>query len=216
MPVGFQAINDSFIYQIDGTNRNIGFVTKGSLAQQGAQNGVNAPYAASFVSSNIPIIFYRTSGPARVVAVQRSGTTNTIWAIGASGVAIPFWAFCENPVASQNIGLQVYNDAGQLAFDSAIKPLKIVGNYLGGYVTGNQINTGITNAAYCMMGCRGTILNDPQDRSHANVVDMCITAPGGILTFANATVAYISTPSANPIPYGSGGIGICVADVTGL
>jgi len=123
MPAGLQVIGDHGYLQIDGSSVNLGLRDKGT---------------ATFTTSvdllvtdvDTPLICLRSDVTVMVQGATRSGTTITYRLAVGSGVSatVGWYVFDKMRLtATSGAGLQVYNDAGVLTFDSTNYPIRIVG-----------------------------------------------------------------------------------------
>lgn len=125
MPVGFQAINDSGVYQIDDTYKNIQLITKASVTSMTQvssgtlYNGIKSYWYYDIVVSSAtnPVVALNgnTTQWLIVGAVNISGNTYTFRVFSDSDVDFTYYVF-DVPTISGTVGLEVYNSSGELQF----------------------------------------------------------------------------------------------------
>lgn len=134
MPAGLQVINNSGVLQIDSTYRNFSLLRSGSVTPAVDPNpGANS-------SSRIAQIAFSPSAN-ELIAVACEDLFGPYWAkpgiqafrvVGTS--QLRYYVFGVKS-SSDGYGLQVFNAAGTLAFDSSWKPFNVAGVITSGSVT---------------------------------------------------------------------------------
>ncbi|MDR5825780.1 hypothetical protein [Caballeronia sp. LZ043] len=149
---GLQVFNSSGNVQIDSTFKNLGLREKGTVVSGGSPSGGTGWYLATLtVSAGIsPLIAWRSSGKCylRYSTVSGSSITYYFHCQGA-GVSVQYWIFDDLATAtlSGNYGLQVFNSAGGLVFDSRTKYMRVVDTLSSpGGLSGEPMDTGITRS----------------------------------------------------------------------
>lgn len=131
MPVGIQVFNDAGTVQIDSTWRNYSLVSVTTLTSSNNAWGETNYAGVIFQTSNAAdlVFCYCTSQFFPVCFVQQNGQRAYRVGTGAAtGVAVTFYVFRQQTPTSAGFGLQVYNEAGQLTFDSSNQICRIVGS----------------------------------------------------------------------------------------
>jgi len=110
MGQGLQVFNDSNLVQIDGTTPNLVLIAKGAAYE-----------SVTIASPNYPLFFIR---PAQGYRFWFKANGNGTYTYSCNGY-FEYWAF-SNKVddGTQNFGLQVFGESGQLLYGSDSKPLK--------------------------------------------------------------------------------------------
>lgn len=118
MPVGFQSIGDHGVYQIDELYQNLQLRAKGTFANH---------TAVSLANATMPVIAVRTThaNGALFIGGGFSGSTYT-FNFRNPVVSGDYWIF-DVPVDSGNVGLQIFNAAGAMVFDSSLDYMKMAG-----------------------------------------------------------------------------------------
>lgn len=135
MPAGLQVFNDSHTIQIDQDYISFALRTSGQL-WMGADNMTHPqPMVVGSVSvtTTVPIIAFRAEG--KEVNLERvTGNGPNVYTFhfrcqSYEGFWLQYWVFEQGAFVNSgsNGGLQVFRADGLLAFDSASKPLRIVG-----------------------------------------------------------------------------------------
>ncbi|MCP1652731.1 hypothetical protein [Pseudomonas nitroreducens] len=130
MPAGLQIINDAGTVQIDDNYANFLLRGKGAVTTTGP-NTAQAWYVAvgtiQVYGSN-PQIFFEAND-AFVCPVSRtiSGSLHTFTIYTDVATTLNYYVFDNDiPAAPGNCGLQVFNGAGTLMYDSGNKPMRII------------------------------------------------------------------------------------------
>lgn len=138
MPAGLQAINDSGVFQIDDTYRNMQLVSKTSVTAMtqvsygGSYDGiVNYWYKDIVVTDAVnPVIALNGNTTQWLIigAVNISGSTWTFRVFSDADVDFTYYVFdvYQGTPPTSGVGLEVYNSAGQLQYTSARFPLRAV------------------------------------------------------------------------------------------
>jgi hypothetical protein len=156
MPTGLLVINDSGNIQIDQTYRNYELRAKDTVTANIFLGGNIAAYFAQFSIAGLtaPILAFRGDGAGGRCYTQISHSVSSgVWTFriltGAPGGAgsgdIDYWIY-DVPVSSgQNAGMQIFNSAAQLVFDSGRKYLRVVDSFA---FDASQIGTGSQTKTY--------------------------------------------------------------------
>jgi len=115
---GFQSISDNGNFQVDSTFKNLAMVRKGTLTTQQYTNGATTntrPTRAALSLADGEIVAFSCSVFCAVGA--RVGTTLYLYADSPAGAVIEYWIFRPGFTVG-NFGLQVFNEVGDITFDS--------------------------------------------------------------------------------------------------
>jgi hypothetical protein len=126
MPAGFQSFNDYGSFQLDSEYRTLSVSRKGTV-QSGARDRGN-PHSLAYIYANPgDLIAIHTRGEA-VSLVARTTDSNNVYAIYNREYAlIDYWVFRPHEWSGQNNGIQIFDGAGNLTYDSGRAPLNIAG-----------------------------------------------------------------------------------------
>lgn len=181
MTVGFEVIGDSGNILISQDYKNMQLVESGTVSPaSGTYAGVSSFSRTGLVA---PILFL--SGPRRAMGYackKSSGSTAfLIFADGASSAAVNYWIFDIATLIPSNGGLQVFTAAGELAFDSGAKTLRVIDQLPISSGSANTTKSYAAGASYAVahvkFGIREVYLAD-QSRSFIG----SSTPVGGITT----------------------------------
>lgn len=137
MPAGLEIFNESNHYQIDSDFTNLALIRKGS--------GVSQRYTNGSVTMTRPSRIVVTLQPNEIIAfaclqpcgiAYRQGTNVYVHCDAEEGVLIEYWIFAAGSEQS-SFGLQVFNEAGGLTFDSSWRLFNVRG-----------LTTGLGNMQY--------------------------------------------------------------------
>lgn len=154
---GLQVIGDHGVVQIDQNYFNLQFKQSGSVTTSGIANS----YVEFSVTANHPMIVLKSpDAVATIIATTRSGNTFT-YRIAAAGAVTVYWYLFDSSVVtpSGGWGLQVFNPAGQLTFDSGTRVLKVA-NFFANVSVGSGTTGG--KIADLPSGNWGTVLTRPR------------------------------------------------------
>jgi hypothetical protein len=128
MTVGLQVINDSGIIQIDEFYRNFVFIEKFTFATTGDHTFTTSANR----TAPIPVLYSTNASPvptAGICVLQSTKNADSSWTIRVNGAG-EVYIFDVLPAESlHGFGLQVFNSAGQVVFDSSTKPLVVKDRY---------------------------------------------------------------------------------------
>ncbi|MBS3018529.1 hypothetical protein DJFAAGMI_01261 [Comamonas sp. PE63] len=125
MPAGFQSFNDAGTYQINDANPNYVFHSAVTVTP-GEQVFGNVYSTTIEVPANCIVAF---QSAVALTPLRATGTKVQLLQARLSGAAAPVTAYIFQPQPNAprgNAGLQVWDGAGVLKFDSAYGPLKVV------------------------------------------------------------------------------------------
>lgn len=142
MPAGLQVFNDSGIIQIDGTYSNLQLVARGSattsmqtLAYNTQPNGTfqyDTPYVQINFTGTTPVFAVSGGSTVCVISTAVSGNSWTIGIVTPNGpTSFEWFVFDKATPSGTNVGLQVFNESGQLVFDAGQKYIRVLGSVLG-------------------------------------------------------------------------------------
>lgn len=136
MPAGLQIFNEYGTTQVDDRYFSLMLRTKANLtlAAEQQNNWQTIRYFNSLaITAECPVV--AISGVlANVYAVQSTGTnTWNVWVQSAISQTVTVYVFdyakncTDNVFSSENVGLQVFKENGELVFDSREKPMRVIG-----------------------------------------------------------------------------------------
>ncbi|MNM35029.1 hypothetical protein D3C81_456950 [compost metagenome] len=127
MPAGLQIVNDYGTLQIDNDYQNYMLRTKGSVTTVAASGGTVTNYSASIqvVGNNPQIFFDVNNGFISTGWRTVSGNVHTFAIFTTTVVTVSYYIFDNDIPAAGNFGMQVFNAAGRLVFDSSNHCLRI-------------------------------------------------------------------------------------------
>lgn len=219
MPAGLQFQTDTGFVQIDQDYFNFGLRQKGTATCNQFLTGPTTRQYATVVITNAtaPMIAVHLNGELALYRVSVSGSTWTFFFIGNPGQTFEWYVFDVYTAGmATNFGLEVYNAAGALAYNSGAPPAKIAG--VGTTFSG-------LNSARKYAACQGaTGFREIYDEelggidgeilytaSCAGVVhDGAIAISSQFIMFETYLTTFIGTDRSDPLP------GIFLFDVTGL
>lgn len=131
MPAGLTVYNDAGYIQIDETYKNLALVQKATVATTtslASASSAASQVTLTFTNRSKPILFFRGSVKIANMAMAVSGTTYTYYVqvAGAVGTTFDYYLFDEPVLQNLKVGLEVYNSAGQLTFESGQKYIRVV------------------------------------------------------------------------------------------
>jgi hypothetical protein len=127
---GLQAFNDSGVLQIDSTYRNMRLAEKGVL-QTGPRAPLNSPqllWGSNLISLPLPSSVLAWRCPARCTLVTYTPVPGVAQYgfFTESASVVEWWRFDVSPPAASNFGIQVFNSAAELVFDSGDVSAKVL------------------------------------------------------------------------------------------
>ncbi len=132
-----EVVSDSGVTLIDDTYKNMCLLTKGALSFTwsgafGAAGG-RATVTVNTAQGETPFIALSSSFTTAVITAGKSGNTTT-WTIacdesGKNKIAEYFVFYIPSRVPNANGILQLFNEAGELVFDSGLKYSRFVAEY---------------------------------------------------------------------------------------
>lgn len=130
MPAGLQVFNDSDTIQVDSTWKNFSLVSRTVI--NSSKSAWQEPDLAGAVYANSGIndlVFVYCATPFLAVGVsQQSGVRYYRVGTGNSeNIPVTFYTFRGQQPTSSSYGLQVFNETGEITFDSLNKMNRIVG-----------------------------------------------------------------------------------------
>lgn len=119
MPVGFESIGDSGNFQVDSSFKNLAMVRSGTVASQQYSNGSTQ----NTNPSRVGVTLYE----GEILAVSCSeycslggkvGDTAYVYVSAPAGQPVNYYIFKPGGLTVSSFGLQVWNEVGELTFDS--------------------------------------------------------------------------------------------------
>jgi len=131
MAAGLQVWNDASFLQIDGSSRHTVFRRKGtvltqSLAQDGGLGDVSVAWIPCALDEFIAI-----SGPTPFMLAGRLSGQMRFHVFNNPGTAVTYWVFGPYTPSGTRVGLEIYNEAGTLVYDSGRLPMRVTGEVGG-------------------------------------------------------------------------------------
>lgn len=217
---GFQVFNEDGVLQIDHDYRNYGFKSKGSDTCDTALGGASSKYYAQVVVTGAvaPMVaICPTSGnPIGLYSISVSGSTWTYTYIGNNGDTFDYFVFDydEEMVGTTKVGLEVYDESGDVVYSSGSGSMRIAG---GG--DGFTLVTGLDSsrdyaAIQTATGYSATYVEIIDITYYAKIY--AVTKPSSTsmglfnMTFEQYTVGAVGTDIVSPAPF------LIVVDVTDL
>lgn len=127
MPVGFQSINDSNVLQIDGRYKNLSLIRSGSVTPTSGEASISINASAGeilAVSCTDKFTLYWSTSNEALIRIN-----------GSTSAPVKYYVFGISSFTS-NYGLQVFDDAGQVVYDTGRKPFNVV-DIITSYTTKN-------------------------------------------------------------------------------
>ncbi|MDR5801213.1 hypothetical protein [Caballeronia sp. LZ001] len=147
---GLQVYNQSNVLQIDSTYKNLALRAKGSVAATTATAQGDWFYATVTVSAGVsPVMAFRC--PVACYLRQTTianGNITYLFLVKGNSQIVQYWIF-DDPVQatrSGNYGLQVFNSAGSLVFDSRSKYMRVLDSVRGNGNLSDPIEAGFTRS----------------------------------------------------------------------
>lgn len=125
MPTGFQSITDAGIVQID---ENYSALSLSQTVVISVRPKFNPVTYYDVIGDN-PIVFLGDTGGRYIVGMSRKNMGNGTWRFGfmsSETASVRLYFFDKGPVISGTTGLQVYNAAGELVYDSSNPIMNLV------------------------------------------------------------------------------------------
>lgn len=148
MPVGFELRNNNGQYLIDGTYKNLQMYAKQTVA-------VGGSVTRTFASISTPVAGLFATNYASISRL--SGNSEWRWGVsGTSGLSTEVFLFGSRatPPSSNNAGLQIFDDQGQLVFDNALANFRIVDFVtIDAQATGETVRTYASGRKYAVVPC---------------------------------------------------------------
>lgn len=131
MPAGFQAWGDHGYQQIDGNYRNLRLFDHGICSCDVASTtGANIYIGSITVSLSAPVVAFRCSAYCVPQQVDLGNGTFSYRFLTKGPAVVEYFVFSPDvPVSAGSNGLQVFNEGGQLVFDSNDKAMKVIDFY---------------------------------------------------------------------------------------
>jgi hypothetical protein len=134
MPIGLEIVNDSGTYVVTSEHKNLQLKNKGTLtlpATVGSSSGTWPGVAQAQISvtaGTLPFIAFRSSSLVGVTSYVSGGTLYITFFSPTPSASISWYVFdFISSASTSGIGLQVFDDAGGVTFESEIGELRIAG-----------------------------------------------------------------------------------------
>lgn len=126
MQAGFQCFNDAGGFQIDGVYPQFVLRRKFDVATNYWNNGEAIGYSDVFISVGDDEIVALSSSTPCAVTYKQGGYLRLV-SQGFTGTVITVYVFGAITSAGGGMGIQIFNSNGSVIFDSAQKPLVMIG-----------------------------------------------------------------------------------------
>lgn len=177
MGAGFQVFNDSNFLQIDADYSNYEFVTKGTYAlgpSNLANGGSNIGSTTVTVVGRNPVIALNSATLCYASLRSQSGNQFTFYIYNgentnASGEYFIFDSASD--ASAGNTGMQIFNSAGKLVFDSNKKYMKVLDYFQSSTVSVDETRNYGKKTAFVMsdFGYRYVVQNSPTQPGNSSV-----------------------------------------------
>jgi len=135
MSFGFSALGEVGNVQVDSAYKNLVLIKSGSVT---LSNG-NVEFASSSSDPRVlvtcagidPVIALKTSHGTRTYRVPKGGGNYEFHILGDPGHFVQYFIFDEPPQGAATFGMRVFSSEGEKVFDSAHRPLRVLGQYRG-------------------------------------------------------------------------------------
>lgn len=125
MTVGMQILFDEGgDAQIDDRFFNLAFISKHTVSCVSAVGGTTGPTGSLTVTGTMPMVAF-AGGPAALHSITTVGSSFKFNFVTVSTITLTVYLF-DVPKASGFFGLQIFNDAEQVTFDSSQKYMRII------------------------------------------------------------------------------------------
>lgn len=125
MTVGMQIFfDDGGDVQIDDRFFNLAFISKHTVSCGSSTGGTTGPTGSLTVTGTMPMVAI-AGGPAALHSITTVGSSFKFNFITANATTLTVYLF-DIPTATGTFGLQIFNDAEQVTFDSSRKYMKII------------------------------------------------------------------------------------------
>lgn len=209
MPAEIEITNANTHVVIDGSYSNLALSGKGTLTLARRTNASLSDGTLTVTSRERPIVAFRCAVPVYMAATA-SGTTWTFTFTAATteAVSLTYYLF-DTPTGSSTFGGQVFDGAGKLVFDAALKYMRIIGTAGGKFAYQDPIEAGFsqTYTGKTIALCQGlfavaammTIIpgsGPPGQENYKRMIDMGMAA-----TTATSTASYSRRTAYSDGPY---------------
>ena len=135
MSFGFSALGEAGNVQVDASYKNLALIKSGSVT---LSNG-NVEFASSSSDPRVlvtcsgvdPVIAIQTSNDTRTYRVNNGGGDYEFHILGFPEDVVQYFIFDEPPQEVSSFGMRVFSSGGEKVFDSAHRPLRVLGQYRG-------------------------------------------------------------------------------------
>lgn len=139
----------------------------------------------TFNSPTFPIVFVRPTDGRLIRLVKNTGNSYTFHCVGA----FDYWIFnTPPPDTAQNVGLQIFNEQGQVVYTSVARPLKIHGQYSYTRAAKNTTVLWILNSSW------------PANRLNSGPI-ATVNLGGSNFAFSPLFPSFASSHTTQPAPY---------------
>lgn len=146
MPAGLQVWNDQSYVQVDGSTTHAvllrsGAATTTAFPPQIALDPNNYSQCAITLNPGEILAF---GGGAACAHAGTANNTTYLHCMAAPGSSIPYWIFGAYSPSGIRYGMEIYNESGQLIYDSGRLPIRVAGEVSGvgtfsGYPSGRTL-----------------------------------------------------------------------------
>lgn len=133
MTAGLEVIGSAGVAQITSDLINFGYLGKVTLTPDGSGGTSSTTYALpSYVPVGTPVLiaYAAPTGTVRsgITTAFNNGGTPTVWVRGTAFFAqtLTAYLFVAKMPTTNNLGLEIYDATGAIAYTSAVRPLKII------------------------------------------------------------------------------------------
>lgn len=177
MGAGFQVFNDSNFLQIDADYSNHEFVTKGTYSigpSNLANGGSNIGSTTVTVAGRNPVIALNSSSLCYASLQSQSGGVFTFYIYNGENTTVSGEYFIfdtASDASAGNTGMQIFNAAGKLVFDSNKKYMKVLDYFDSTVVSEDQTRSYAKKVAFVMsdFGYRFVVQSSPTQPGNSSV-----------------------------------------------
>lgn len=132
MPAGLQVLGDSYAYQIDGSSPHITMLRKGTVQGGPAMVDTNTETCFAYITLNPgEILAFRPQAGAYGAVYARNSSNTVSLLLTGSYTTVDYWIFSKHVPSGIRYGIEVYDEYGQLIFDSGRPVMNVIGSHDG-------------------------------------------------------------------------------------